>query len=109
MRQYAICSEDLNDIQEQLNNMEDDDDSYDLIASNVQNIELQDRAEGPQDLHPDFNENYDLSEDIGIPSTAANTEQLIVNELPDEEYQHTVQMLNKDQKELFFLAHSTSY
>ena len=38
MRQYAICSEDLNDIQEQLNNMEDDDDSYDLIASNVQNI-----------------------------------------------------------------------
>ena len=37
-----------------------------------QNIELQDEAEGIEDLHPDFSENYDLSDDLGIPSAALN-------------------------------------
>ena len=39
-----------------------------------------------QDLHPDFNETYDLSHDIGIPSAVSNAqEQLIHNELKDNE------------------------
>ena len=53
-------------------------------------------------MHPDLTESYDLSEDIGIPSTAANTDQLILNVVPDDEYRHMVQTLNKEQKEFFY-------
>ena len=63
---YAMCSQDLDAIQDQLNNVEDSDENYDLIAPGTQNIERQD--EGAQDLHPEFNETYDLSGDLGIPS-----------------------------------------
>ena len=51
MKQYAVCSEHLNDIQEQLNNIDDNDDNYDLIAPGTQNIECQDENEGTKDLH----------------------------------------------------------
>ena len=95
MKQYAMCNADLNEIQDQLNSMEDDEDNYDLIAPGTQDIERQDESEGAQDLHVDFNENYDLSDDIGIPSTASNSEQLILNELQDHDYRKLVQMLNK--------------
>ena len=101
MKLYAVCSQDLNEIEEKLSSMEENGNNYDLIAPNTQNVELQDEAEGAQDLHPDLTERYDLSEDIGIPSTAANTDQLILNEVPDQEYCHIVQTLNKEQKEFF--------
>ena len=54
MSQYAVCSEDLNEIQQHLN--DDNEDQFDSIAPVTQNIELQDENEGSQDLHPDFNE-----------------------------------------------------
>ena len=54
-----------------------------------------------QNLHPDLNEQYDLSEDIDIPSAAQNNEPLILNEMQDEEYRTMVQSLNKKQKEFF--------
>ena len=98
MKEYAICTKDLNDIQDQLNNMDDDDDNYDLIAPGAQDVERQDEYEGTQDLHPDLNENYDISCDIGIPSTDSNNEQLILNELQDNEYKQMLQTLNKEQK-----------
>ena len=101
MKECAICIKDLNEIEGQLNNMDDDDDDddYDLIASGTQDVKQQDESEGAQDLHPDFNENYDLSGNIGIPSTASNSEQLILNKLPDNEFRQKVQTLNKEQKE----------
>ena len=102
MKQYAICGEDLNEIENQISNMDDNDDNYDLIAPGAQNIERQDESEGAKDLHPDLNENYDLSSDVGIPSTASNREQLILNELEDHDYRQMVQKLNKQQKEFFF-------
>ena len=43
-------------------------DRYIDTAPCAQIIEQQDQAEGDQDLHPDFNENYNLSDDLGIPS-----------------------------------------
>ena len=76
--------------------------SYDSIAPSTQNIEQQDLAEGSKDLHPDFNENYNLSDVIGIASADSNTEPLILNELQDDDYRHMVQMLNKEQKEFFY-------
>ena len=76
-------------------------DRYIDTAPCTQIIEQQDQAEGDQDLHPDFNENYNLSDDLGIPSVD-NTEPLIMNELQDNEYRHMVQKLNKQQKEFFY-------
>ena len=99
MKEYAVCNEDFNEIQLDMNILEE---TYDSIAPLTQNIEQQDQAQGNQDLHPDFNENYNLSDDIGIPSADSNTEPLILNELHDDEYRHMVQMLNKEQKEFFY-------
>ena len=62
------------------------------IAPNIQNIKLQDKAIGNEDLHPDFNENYDLSGDLGIPSASFNNEPLILNELPDDDYRQMVRI-----------------
>ena len=102
MKQYAICSQDLNEIQEQLNNVDDNDDNYDLIAPGTQHLERQHESEGTQDLHPELNANYDLSGDLGIPSTASNTEQLILHEDQDDVYRGMVQKLNNEQKEFFY-------
>ena len=68
---------------------------------------MQDEAEVTEDLHPDFSENYDLSDDLDIESAALNNESLKLNELPEDDYRQMVQTLNKEQKE-FFLSHFTS-
>ena len=81
MEQFVLCHEDFNELQEQGNNMEDVDDEYDLIAPYTQNVEHSDEALGNEDLQPDFNENYNLSDDIGIPTVDANYEPLMQNEL----------------------------
>ena len=98
MMQYAVCSEDLNEIEQDLHNTDYNDEQFDPIAPNTQNVELQDEAEGTEDLHPDFSENYDLSDDLGIPSTSLNGEPLILNELPDCDFRQMIQTLNKEQK-----------
>ena len=103
MQQYAICSEDLNEVGNHL--QECDDDAYDTIAPVTQDVERQDEDEGCTDTHPDLNETYDhLSHSLGIPSTRQNNEPLILNEMPDDEYRGLVQMLNKKQREFFHHA-----
>ena len=102
MRQYAVCSsEDLNEIQQHL---QQHDDLYDTIAPVIQDIERQDENEGNTVTHPDLNETYDLSEDLGIPSTLTRNEPLILNEMQDDEYRRLVQKLNKRQREFFYHA-----
>ena len=91
MKQYAVCNKDFNEIQQQINKIEH---RYDDIAPCTQNIERQHQAEGDQDLHPNFSGNYNLSDDLGIPSVD-NSEPLTMNELPDDEYRRMVQTLNK--------------
>ena len=103
-KQYAVCNDDLNKIEEQINDMEDfENDHYDSIAPATQNVEYQDQAEGTQDLQPDFSENYNLSDATGIPSVDMNQQPLILDESQDEEYRRQmVQMLNKEKKEFFY-------
>jgi hypothetical protein len=96
MRQYAVCSEDLNEIQHHL--QECDDDVFDTIAPVTQDTERQDEDEGNTDTHPYLNETYDLSEDLGIPSSLLNSEPIILNEMQDDEYRGLAQMLNKKQR-----------
>ena len=102
MMQYTVCSEDLNEIEQDLHNTDYNDEQFDPIAANTQNVELQDEAEGTEDLHPNFSENYDLSDDLGILSTSLNGEPLILNELPDCDFRQMIQTLNKEQKEFFY-------
>lgn len=99
---HAICSEDLDEIQNHLN--ADNDDCYDQITPNAQDTESNFASVGIQDLHPDLNEGYDMSEDIGIPSAAVsnNEQQLILHELQDTEYRQLVQKLNTEQKHIFY-------
>ena len=101
MMQYAVCSEDLNEIEQDLHNTDYNDEQFDPIAPNTQNVELQDEAEGTEDLHPDFSENYDLFDDLNISSTSLNNEPLILNELPDFDFRQMVQTPDKEQKEFF--------
>ena len=103
IRKYALCSEDLSDIEQHSHSFDSDEHAFDSIALNTENVELQDEAEGTEDLHPDFNENYDLSSDLGIPFSSFNNEPLLLNELPDCDYRQMVQTLNKEQKN--FLSH----
>ena len=65
LKQYALCAEDLNEMQHRLNS---DNEEFDSIAPAIQDVERQDEDEGNKDLHSDFNEGYDLSADLGIPS-----------------------------------------
>ena len=103
MQQYAICSEDLNEVGNHL--QEFDDDAYDTIAPVTQDGERQDEDEGCTDTHSDLNETFDhLSDNLGIPSTQQNSEPLILNEMQDDEYRGLVQMLNKKQREFFYHA-----
>ena len=99
MKQYAVCNEDFNEMQQEMSIIED---RYDSVAPCNQSLEQQDNAQGDHDLHPDCNEKYNLSDDLGIPSADLNTEPLIMNELQDDEYRHMVQMLNKEQKGFFY-------
>ena len=99
MKQYAVCNEDFNDIQQDINRIEE---CYDSIAPYTEAIKQQDCSESTSDLHPDFNENYNLSDDIGILSADSRSEPMLLNELPDDEYRHLVQTLNKEQKEFFY-------
>ena len=98
MKQYAVCNEDFHEIQQEMNRIEE---RFDEIAPCTQSLEHEDQAEGDQDLHPDFSRNYNLSDDLGI-SSVVNSELLTMNKLPDDEYRHMVQTLNKEQKEFFY-------
>ena len=66
-----MCNQDFNEIERNMNIVEQ---SFDSLSTCTQSIEEQDRAEGNQDLHPDLNKHYNLSDDIGIPSADSNTE-----------------------------------
>ena len=102
MSQYAICGEQLDQIQENLNEINEE--HFDTIAPNKQHTELQDETEGANEFHCDLNETYDLhvSEDIGIPPVLiASNDSLVLNEVEDQEYRKMVQLLNKGQKECF--------
>ena len=103
MQQYAICSEDLNEVGNHLQQC--DDDACDTIAPVTRAVERQDEDEGCTDTHPDLNETFDhFSDSLGIPSTQQNNEPPILNEMPNDEYRGLVQMLNKRQREFFYHA-----
>ncbi|CAB3994304.1 Hypothetical predicted protein [Paramuricea clavata] len=75
-------------MQQRLNS--DDNDELYFIAPVTQHVEREDENEGNQDLHPDFNEGYDLSDDLGIPSRQQVLQPVfdgyVFNDIQDSEY-----------------------
>ena len=98
---YAVCGEDLNDIQSRLDQNNNDDEFGSIAPVTELHNELQDQNEGDVDLHPDLNELYDLAADLGIPSTSVTSDPPMLNEMQDDENRTMVQSLNKKQKEFF--------
>ena len=103
MKQYAVCSVELDKIQEQMLDVHDNNDLFDSVAPFMQNIQYKDEAKAV-----DFTENYDLSNDIGIPSTTTSHEPLILNEMQDQNYRQLVQTLQQKEKGIllpYFASH----
>ena len=73
MKQYDVCSTDFNETS-----------LHHLIQKGLLE-RRQDQARGDQDLNPDFKENYNLSDDLGISVVDLNTEPSIMSDLQDNE------------------------
>ncbi|PFX12751.1 hypothetical protein AWC38_SpisGene23241, partial [Stylophora pistillata] len=56
MHQYAVCSEDMNDIEQHLHHTEVSDSQYDLVAPNAQSVELQDEGSSCMDISSEEDE-----------------------------------------------------
>ena len=102
MKQYAVCSVELDKIQEQMLDVHDNNDLFDSVAPFMQNIQYKDEAKAV-----DFTENYDLSNDIGIPSTTTSHEPLILNEMQDQKCKIRIignlfRHYNKKKREFFY-------
>ncbi len=105
MAQYAPCSEQLDKALDDVQTIECSDDMWDCVAPNTQHVELNHLAETECEHVCNTEEvrNYDLSEDLGIPSNTENYERNIsFDELPDEEYREAVRSLNVDQMKFFY-------
>ena len=85
MKEYTICDQDFNEFEQQ---MQTETNTFDTIVPCGESREQQNQAEGNTDLQPDFNENYNFADDLGIPTTDMNSEPLALNELPDDEYRN---------------------
>ncbi|XP_078378018.1 uncharacterized protein LOC144661191 [Oculina patagonica] len=105
MSQYAPCSKQLDKVLDDVQTVECTDDMWDCVAPNAQHVELHDLAETDRERLCNTEEvrNYDLSEDLGIPSSSENREQnFSFDELPDEEYREAVRSLNVEQLQFFY-------
>ncbi|XP_078349889.1 uncharacterized protein LOC144634728 [Oculina patagonica] len=105
MSQYAPCSKQLDKVLDDVQTVECTDDMWDCIAPNTQHVELHHLAETDRERLCNTEEvrNYDLSEDLGIPSSSENREQNFwFDELPDEEYREAVRSLNVEQLQFFY-------
>ena len=97
MQQYAVCADDLNEMQR----LDLDDDGFDSIAPVTQHVELQDMKMKVTKIYILIlmkDTIYQMT--LGIPSRQPNGEPLILNEMQDDDYRSIVQKLKK-QKEFF--------
>lgn len=76
---FAVCNEELSNIEDQMTGFDKYEDQFDLNAPTTQDFQHEDEAEGSEDLHPD------LSDNTGIPYATSNVEPLVLNEMPDND------------------------
>ena len=94
-------------IDEAMLNMTDTDDNnmWDLMAPNTQHRELIDSSHSIRETGHDLDngdQNYDLSDDLGIPSCSVVDQDTICNEISDDEYRQAVRSLNNEQLVFFY-------
>lgn len=107
MSHYAASSEQLEQAFDDMQTIEYSDDMWNSVAPNTQHTECNLLAEPQNDSvgGMEITENYDLSVDLGIPSSSAtcNSEQNVsFDEMPDEDYRQTVRLLNTEQVRFFY-------
>ena len=94
-------------IDEAVVNMTDIDDNslWDLVAPNTQHTELIDSSHSIRETSNDLDngdQNYDLSDDLGIPSCSIVDQDAVCNEMSDDEYRQAVRSLNNEQLVFFY-------
>lgn len=105
LAQYAPCGEQLDQALGDIQTVEYNDDMWDSVAPNTQHIEQihLEETHCEHACNTDEVSNYDLFEDLGIPSSSVNHEQNIpYDEMPDEEYRQTIRSLNIEQLKFFY-------
>ena len=78
----------------------DDNNVWDLLAPNTQHTELIDSCQSIRETSNDSDngdQNYDLSDDLEIPSCSVVDQDAICNEMSDDEYRQAVRSLNNEQ------------
>ena len=106
LQQYAPSSDQLDQALHDLNNTDIEDNMWDLVAPDNEHTEMIDREEesnqAATEVPLDTTEQYDLADDLGIPSSIRVEDSNMFNEMPDDEYRQTVRSLNKEQLKFFY-------
>ena len=88
-----------------MTNNTDDNDMWDLMAPNTQHTELIDSSDNIRETGNNLDngdQNYDLSDDLVIPSCSVVDQDAICNEMSDDEYRQAVRSLNNEQLVFFY-------
>ena len=94
-------SEELDDIEEQMNELEDD--AWDEIAPVAQHKERQDmHSNMTEEENDELEKEYDIGMDLGLSGGTDIQEEKIRNRMEDEEYRRLARSLNQEQKEIFY-------
>ena len=104
LSQYAASSPKLDQVLDDIQSVEYSDDMWASVAPNTHHRECSHNQEHLDEplVTSEVGNNYDLSEDLGIPSSSVNYEQNIsFDEMPDEEYRQMVRSLNTKQFKFF--------
>lgn len=106
LEQYSPCKTEIDDVLlNNMRNVSDEENMWDLVAPNTQHVELNDTRENCR--NSDINvenseENYDLSDDLGISSSYVAEQLTTYHEISDEEYRELVRSLNSEQLIFFY-------
>ena len=104
LSQYAASCTQLDQVLDDIQTAEYNDNTWASVAPNTHHRECSYNEEHLDEslVTSEVDNNYDLSEDLGIPSSSVNYEQNIsFDEMPDEDYRQTVRSLNIKQFKFF--------
>ena len=104
LSQYAKSSAQRDQVLDDIQTVEYNDGMWASVAPNTHHRECSYNEEHLDEplVTSEANNNYDLSEDLGIPSSSVNYEHNIsIDEIQDEDYRQTVRSLNTKQFKFF--------
>ena len=105
LAEYCPYSSQIDEAMLNMTNDIDENNMWDLMAPNTQHTELIDSSDNIRETGNDLDngdQNYDLSDDLGIPSCSVVDQDAICNEMSDDEYRQAVRSLNNEQLVFFY-------